>query len=254
MYTITSSDSESSIYDTAAPRNRNARGPTVSFPMKLHKMLDNAEQCGYQNIISWLPDGRSFKIHDPEGMVSILCMHFHQTRYKSFLRQIQNYGFRRVTRGPKRGVCSHEHFVRWDPLLCLQMKRVGKTSTDSLRTTMLSQGHCLKMATGGAPDHPVSSSSMKNEAFHYPINSRRNSVSIFSDITMQIQGEQRQQQYETEEDGSWLTRLLNNEDLWMGSMSNINGMFVLGEGGSNTTSANADAIFEPNPVSFYGSR
>ena len=90
------------------------------FPTRLYDMLDNAEQEGYDHIISWMPDGTSFKIHvdgskdkdDEQALVAVIKQHFNQTRFKSFLRQLQLYGFDRIYKGPQRGECRHEMFVR----------------------------------------------------------------------------------------------------------------------------------------------
>jgi hypothetical protein len=35
------------------------------FPWRLHKMLELVEKEGLEEIVSFLPDGRSFKVHDP---------------------------------------------------------------------------------------------------------------------------------------------------------------------------------------------
>jgi hypothetical protein len=83
-------------------------------------MLENAERDGYAHVISWMPDGKSFKIHvdgsldeeDEKAIVTILKRTFNQTRFKSFLRQLQLYNFERTYRGPHRGECRHELFVR----------------------------------------------------------------------------------------------------------------------------------------------
>ena len=61
---------------------------TKTFPWKLHKMLELADQEGFDNIVSWLPDGRSFKVHDPSEFVEqIMPNFFLQSKYKSFQRQ-----------------------------------------------------------------------------------------------------------------------------------------------------------------------
>lgn len=97
----------------------NKKRPPV-FPKRLYDMLENAERDGYSHIISWMPDGKSFKIHadgsqdeeDEKAIVEILKRTFNQTRFKSFLRQLQLYGFERTYKGPHRGECKHEMFVR----------------------------------------------------------------------------------------------------------------------------------------------
>jgi HSF-type DNA-binding len=38
---------------------------TKQFPFRLHEMLDLVEEEGLEEIVSFLPDGRSFKVHDP---------------------------------------------------------------------------------------------------------------------------------------------------------------------------------------------
>lgn len=61
---------------------------TKTFPWKLHEMLELAEQEGYEKIVSWLPDGRSFKVYTPNEFVQkIMPNFFLQSKYKSFQRQ-----------------------------------------------------------------------------------------------------------------------------------------------------------------------
>mmetsp|Transcript_5917 Transcript_5917/g.6370 ORF Transcript_5917/g.6370 Transcript_5917/m.6370 type:complete len:127 (+) Transcript_5917:137-517(+) len=49
---------------------------TKTFPWKLHEMLELADQEGYDNIVSWLPDGRSFKVHAPNDFVQKIMPNF----------------------------------------------------------------------------------------------------------------------------------------------------------------------------------
>lgn len=110
-------------------------GGMPQFPMKLYGMLDEAERGGYQHVVSWLPGGKSFKIHDPNGLVPLLNLHFNQTKYKSFLRQLQNYGIKRIIRGTNKGICTHEFLQKGRMDLCLKMQRISKsTSAPSLVT------------------------------------------------------------------------------------------------------------------------
>ena len=90
------------------------------FPQRLYDMLEKAEELGYDHVISWMPDGKSFKIHvdgtqdaeSEKAVVDILKGAFNQTRYRSFLRQLQLYGFERTCRGPHKGECRHDLLVR----------------------------------------------------------------------------------------------------------------------------------------------
>ena len=77
-------------------------------------MLERADEEGYAHLISWCADGTSFQIHTRchDDLVPLLKQKFQQTRYKSFVRQLQVYGFVRQTKGAQTGVCRHPFFVR----------------------------------------------------------------------------------------------------------------------------------------------
>lgn len=64
-----------------------------TFPFLLHKMLNDAELYGFEEVVSWLNDGRSFKIHDKQKFVcEILFRYFRgQHQYKSFQRQRKHF-------------------------------------------------------------------------------------------------------------------------------------------------------------------
>jgi HSF-type DNA-binding len=62
------------------------------FPWKLHTLLEDAENEGYQDIVSWDASGTSFRVHKPiEFCASILGRYFRQSKYESFTRQCE-YG------------------------------------------------------------------------------------------------------------------------------------------------------------------
>merc|ERR1719506_176126 len=99
--------------------NMKKRSPV--FPKRLYDVLEKAEEGGYDHIISWLPDGSGFKIHndgtqckeDENQIVQVLKKAFNQSRYKSFLRQLQLYGFERQCKGKHCGECKHVLFRRF---------------------------------------------------------------------------------------------------------------------------------------------
>ena len=98
-------------------------GNSQHFPTNLHILLDEAEKQGHGHIVSWCAQGQSFKIHDQDALVPLLAKYFRQTKFKSFLRQLQSYGFHRTTRGVDKGVVSHPYFVRGRRSLCFRMTR-----------------------------------------------------------------------------------------------------------------------------------
>jgi hypothetical protein len=73
----------------------------LPFPWKLHQLLEDAERHGNTQVVSWLPGGKAFKVHNPaEFYQKIMTQYFKQTRYKSFTRQVSNL----VVTRPKRRV------------------------------------------------------------------------------------------------------------------------------------------------------
>jgi hypothetical protein len=63
----------------------------LSFPWKLHRLLEDAEKEGNMHIVSWLPDGKAFKIHKPkEFCKTTIAKYFKQTKLESFTRQVRS--------------------------------------------------------------------------------------------------------------------------------------------------------------------
>jgi hypothetical protein len=60
----------------------------LSFPLKLHRMLEDAHELGFTDVVSWQRDGKSFKVHNVDAFISRTTgSYFKQTKYKSFQRQ-----------------------------------------------------------------------------------------------------------------------------------------------------------------------
>jgi len=95
-----------------------------SFPFKLHRMLENAERDQYSHIVSWVNDGHAFMVYDQGAFVKeVLPNYFDQSKYESFRRQLNFYGFTRISRGPDRGVISHPCLIAGEKELCRELKR-----------------------------------------------------------------------------------------------------------------------------------
>jgi hypothetical protein len=114
----------------------------LQFPWKLHEMLDSAEREGYEAIVSWLPDKHSFKVHLPDVFAKGIIPHYFKlTKFKSFRRQINMWGFERIKDGPGKGGYKHPNFVRGVPSLCCLMRRVkikGTATTSSSKNPVAS--------------------------------------------------------------------------------------------------------------------
>jgi hypothetical protein len=101
------------------------RTPNAAFPLKLHEILSLIESDGHDDIIGWLPHGRSFKIHKHKEFVeTILPKYFVMTKKSSFLRQLNLYGFNRLSGiGSDQGSYYHETFLRGMKFLSRRMQR-----------------------------------------------------------------------------------------------------------------------------------
>lgn len=75
------------------------------FPCKLFDMLEDAAAKNFDHIVSWENNGLAFKVHDPKTFTQmILPMYFKgQTKFKSFLRQVNLYSFKRSSHPADRG-------------------------------------------------------------------------------------------------------------------------------------------------------
>jgi hypothetical protein len=99
-------------------------GVTTPFPWKLHDMLDNMDKEGKHSVVTWQPHGRAFMVHKPKEFVDQIMHHyFNQTKYASFQRQLNLYGFSRLSHGPDKGAYFHMAFVRGSRNLCRSMIR-----------------------------------------------------------------------------------------------------------------------------------
>jgi len=97
------------------------------FPWLLHDLLEEATVQNFEHIVSWNPSGLSFKVHDREAFMNeVLPRYVSQTRYKSFVRQLNMWGYICMHGGrtaPERGSYRHPCFVRGNPSLCANMVR-----------------------------------------------------------------------------------------------------------------------------------
>mgnify|MGYP005847946875 CR=1 FL=1 len=74
-----------------------APGRVPNFPAKMHVILSQPE---LQDIVAWLPHGRSWRVLRPrEFEVKVLPTYFDHGKFSSFIRQANGWGFRRITQG-----------------------------------------------------------------------------------------------------------------------------------------------------------
>lgn len=99
--------------DDGSPEPVSRGGVTTPFPIKLHEMLDQIEQDGFGDVISWQPHGRCFVVHKNKQFVDhVMPAYFKQSKFSSFQRQLNLYGFQRLTKGRDKGGYYHEMFLQ----------------------------------------------------------------------------------------------------------------------------------------------
>lgn len=98
-------------------------------------------QTHFEDVVGFCPHGRSFIIRKPDRFVrDILPNYFRQSHISSFLRQLNLYGFTRISSGTDEGSYYHELFLKGRPALCAYMRRVGVSSGQ----TSDPSGRCVK--------------------------------------------------------------------------------------------------------------
>lgn len=110
------------------PKLSSKGGVKFPFPVKLHHLLEQ-ESSAIVHIISWQPDGRTFRVHDKKAFEKkIQNLYFDQSCYASFRRQLNLWGFIRDAEhdGMHDGVYFHPLFQRGDKELCYSMERLKK--------------------------------------------------------------------------------------------------------------------------------
>jgi hypothetical protein len=89
----------------------------------MHAILTNP---ALNDIVAWAPHGRSWTILKPRAFeVRILPKYFEHSKFSSFVRQANGWGFRRLSssEGNERNTYYHEYFLRGMPWLVKKMRR-----------------------------------------------------------------------------------------------------------------------------------
>lgn len=109
---------------------RTSSGRRLTFPEKLMELL-NCEEC--QDAMCWLPNGNAFALHPTIFMNKILPKHFEGTKFESFTRKLNRWGFKRIAGedAPEDTFAySHHLFKRDYPELCRGMSGGKKMEQD----------------------------------------------------------------------------------------------------------------------------
>eukprot|EP00984_Skeletonema_dohrnii_P020776 scaffold10210_cov127-Skeletonema_dohrnii-CCMP3373.AAC.1 len=120
------------------------------FPSKLYEMLESVDSLDFSHIVSWLPHGRSFQVKDPTQFMDLVVPKFFKaTKYRSFQRQLNLWGFSRIffsptcslriVKGHDHACWHHEYFIRGRPELLSKISRTrvkvkGREATQAADT------------------------------------------------------------------------------------------------------------------------
>jgi hypothetical protein len=114
-----------------SPKARRTGKTTQTFPMILHEILSHPE---FEDIISWLPHGRAWRIVRHKAFEErVIPLFFRHGRYSSFARQVNGWGFRRITHGTDYNAYYHEMFLRGLPHICNKMRRLTSKDEDRVK-------------------------------------------------------------------------------------------------------------------------
>ena len=134
--TKVSSKSRQPTTTTTTTTTTTSSSARTNFPVMLHAMLTLADMSGYAHICAWEPHGRAFSVHDREAFVEqVLPLYFRQKRFESIQRQLNLYGFERVSLQQSNphnspGAYYHAMFLRTRHDLCGSIQRSTEKDRD----------------------------------------------------------------------------------------------------------------------------
>ena len=106
----------------------------ASFPKKLYDLVST----GNENVVRWEEHGKAFRIIDSEKFAEeVLPLYFRHSKLTSFQRQLNLYGFRRITKGEDQGSYYHPKFQKGKPNSVSEIRRL--------------QGKAMPVQSGATP-------------------------------------------------------------------------------------------------------
>ena len=126
------------------------------FPWKLWEMLERSTIDSFEHVVSWQPGNDCFKVHDTKRFVfQVMPRFFNQSKYKSFQRQLNIYGFARIEKGPNKGGYQHQFFIkgRKGLLGCIKRQKIKgvKQVTEQTPTTTSETLNTMETESDGSP-------------------------------------------------------------------------------------------------------
>jgi hypothetical protein len=139
---------------TGSTKKQSSEPTTSKFPARLRKMLNDAEENDFSDVVSWNSDGLSFRVHKTtEFADKIMTTYFNQTKYKSFQRQLNHYGFVRIQQGYHKASYANKKFHREDPSLSLLRRhQITRNIAKNTPATTCLHGHSHSLSMSAFDD------------------------------------------------------------------------------------------------------
>lgn len=104
---------------------KNVKRLRGTVPEDLRQMLEEAEEEGNAQLVSWLSHGRAFKVHDKAAFADhILPRYFKASKYTYFSDALRMWGWQRIKHGRDKGAYYHVLFVKGQPQLTRHLTRI----------------------------------------------------------------------------------------------------------------------------------
>lgn len=150
-------DEPSAAPETAVALSRNNKRASRPFPDVLRDILSDPEN---ESVVSWLPHGRSFAVHDTyKFSTEVLPKYFRKVVFRSFARKLNRWGFRSVRKSVSGSEATFEHkdFRRDEPELSQVMKcRSNPTATKAKTQASVAAANArAAMKAKAVPAHPA---------------------------------------------------------------------------------------------------
>jgi hypothetical protein len=132
MAVVTAPKNGASTHDMTVGGIMGRNSQCESFPYKLYRLLMDVKAQGRTDVVSFMPSGDAFCIHQPRIFIKeIAPLYFSCSKLSSFKRQLQLYRFTRVTRTGEtvhRGLFAYAHpcLMEGRPDLLRNIRRVPK--------------------------------------------------------------------------------------------------------------------------------
>ena len=144
----------STLVDATPQAPLTSAGRAPNFPTLMHSILNRPD---LSDIVAWMPHGRSWRVLQPrEFEARVIPQYFTHSKFSSFVRQANGWGFRRITAGVDRNTYYHPLFLRGLPHLIKLMKRPGVAEKQTLDQEDEPDLHKISEL------HPLPSVSIKN--------------------------------------------------------------------------------------------